>query len=364
MPNPMRYLVVPSKETEAWKEFLISNGWLERGYNIQNENDRRALPLSLSFPKECPPELSDFEIIERDVPIPNPSNYLGFLEQNLGKNILDENQQFWPQSFDQIGELIIVKIEDDVLKFAKDIALALLSQNKKATRVFQDLGVQGDFRIRKLKLIGGPTDLGGETKIKENGVGFFVDPTKGYYSPRLATERFETIECALLLKKKLGRGLNVCDAYAGFGPALMPLLKNNNLVNFILANDLNPQVIQILKHNLMKNNKENISLKVKCLDGRKLIEDSENKGFYDLLLVNLPHSTLEHLPLLIGLLNNNSTSLLRAWCIIDSKEIENVKKQITDMFNSLKYSISQINVNSARSYSPTQIYANIEVWLN
>ncbi len=364
MPNPMRYLVVPSKETETWKEFLISKEWLEQGSNIQNENNERALPLSLSFPKVCPPELSNFKIIEREAPLPNPSNYLGFLEQNIGENILNQNQQFWPQSFDQIGELIIVKIEDNVVKFAKDIAQALLSQNKKSSRVFQDMGVHGNFRIRKLKLIGGSKELGGETKIKENGAEFIVDPTKGYFSPRLATERFETLECALLLKNKLGRKLNVCDAYAGFGPALIPLLKNNNLVNYILANDLNPQITQILKTNLIKNNKENISLKIECLDGRKLIENVKNMGFFDLLLVNLPHSTLEHLPLLIGLLNNNSSSLLRAWCIIDSKEIKNVKNQITEMFNSLKYSVSKINVNSTRSYSPTQIYAKIEVWLN
>jgi len=39
MPNPMRYLVVPSKETEKWRAFLISNDWLERGYNIQKENN-------------------------------------------------------------------------------------------------------------------------------------------------------------------------------------------------------------------------------------------------------------------------------------------------------------------------------------
>ena len=84
----------------------------------------------------------------------------------------------------------------------------MLHQNKRVTRIFQDLGVQGDFRISKLKLIGGEENLGGETKIKENGVEFLVDPTKGYYSPRLATERLETLECAILLKEKLGRELN------------------------------------------------------------------------------------------------------------------------------------------------------------
>jgi len=364
MPNPMRYLVVPSKETERWREFLISNDWLERGYNVQKDDDERALPLSDSFPKIIPPLLSKFKIIEKVVSPPNPSNYLGFLKQKIGENILNKYNQYWPHSFDQIGEIIIVKIDENVEKYTNEIAQALLLQNNNSTRIFRDLGVQGDFRIRKLKLIGGLEELKGETKIKENGVEFIVDPTKGYYSPRLATERFETLECATILKNKLERGLNICDAYAGFGPALMPLLNEKGLVNHILANDLNPEITQLLEKNLMKNNKENVSITIKCEDAQTLILDVNNKGFYDLLLVNIPHSTLEHLPSLIELLNQSSSSLLRAWCIVESNKVKDVVNQINDMFDARKYIVSKLIVEPARSYSPTQIYAKIEVWLN
>lgn len=364
MPNPMRYLVVPSKETEKWRAFLISNDWLERGYNIQKENNERALPLSDFFPEIIPPPLSQFKIIEKVVSAPIPSNYLGFLEQKISKNILNKYNQYWPQSFDQIGEIIIIKIDENIEKYANEIAEALLLQNNNSTRVFQDLGVKGNFRIRKLKLIGGSKELGGETKIKENGIDFIVDPTKGYYSPRLATERLETLECAKILKNKLGRGLNVCDAYAGFGPALMPLLNEKDLVSHILANDLNPQVSLILEKNLIKNNKEKSSINLKCEDAQKLILDVQNKGFFDLLLVNIPHSTLDHLPFLIELLNLKTTAVLRAWCIIESKNIDKIKKQIKKLFNSLNYSISKIIVEPTRTYSPTQVYTKIEIWTN
>ena len=360
----MRYLVVPSKETESWKDFLVSNEWLERGHSIQIEKENRALPLTTTFPEIIPPELSKFNIIEKEVLDLNPPNYLGFLEREIGEKTFAELKLFWPQSFDQIGENIIVKIEKEVEHFAKEIAQSMLLKNTKATRVFQDLGVRGDFRIRELKPLAGATHLGGETKIKENGMEFFVDPTKGYYSPRLATERLETLECALILQKKLGRKLNVCDAYAGFGPALITLLKEQDLINSILANDLNHEITNTLEKNLMKATKENIPLKIECMDARKLIEIPENRNLYDFLLVNIPHSTLEHLPSLIGLLNNNSKSVLRAWAIIDSTEIENLKIEINEVFDSLEYSISRISVAAARSYSPTQIYAKIEVWIN
>ncbi len=362
--NPMRYLVVPSQDTEAWKEYLITNEWLERGYNIQIEKNERAIPLSNLFPDELPTELKKFRLIEKNVPIPAPNDYLGYLKQKIGEEIFEKFKKYWPQSFDQIGEIIIIKIPTEIEKFSHDIGSALLNQNPKMSRVFHDLGVQGEFRVRKLELISGNKDLGGETKIKENGGEFIIDISKGYFSPRLATERFETLNSAKLLKNKLGRSLKICDAYAGFGPALVTLLNEKGLVNYILANDLNPEVTKILNQNLINCSKENVQFEVQCIDARKLVKFSKNKGNYDLLLVNLPHSTLEHLPQLIGLLNENNPSLLRAWCIIQSNEIEEVKNKLFELFTNLKKSITKISVNPTRSYSPTQIYAKIEVWLN
>ena len=331
---------------------------------IEKDGEKRAIPLSTNFPEKIPITLQQFKIINKNTINSKIYDYLGHLEKHIGIKSFEEFSDFWPQSYDQIGEIIIIKIPKEVEGFAKEIGTSLLFQNKKITRIFQDLGVQGEFRIRSLKLISGPTNLGGKTKIKENSVEFIVDPTKGYYSPRLANERLETVESATLLKNKLGRELNICDAYAGFGPALIPLLKKKNLVKFLLANDLNSKITEILKTNLIRNNKDDCAIKIECMDARKLINCSENKGGFDLLLVNLPHSTLEHLPSLIGLLNNNSTSLLRAWCIIEVNEIEAVKNKIINLFNSQKYLISEIVVNSTRSYSPTQIYAKIEVWIN
>ncbi len=360
----MRYLVVPSQETETWKEYLISKGWLERRYNIQIEGEKRAIPLSNLFPQKIPEKLLKFNLIEKDLPAPSPTDYLGYLEQNIGKNKFEEFVKYWPQSFDRIGEIIIVKIPQEIEGFSLNIGSALLSQNSNTTRIFRDMGVKGDFRIRNLIPIDEKGGTNSETRIKENGVEFFVDPTKGYFSPRLATERLETLESAKLLKNKLKRKLNVCDAYAGFGPALVVLLNEKELVNYVLANDLNNQVVNLLNKNLAKISKENISFNIECVDARKLIKNPENKNNFDLLLVNIPHSTLEHLPQLIELLNNKSTSLLRAWCIIDTTKIGIIELQILEIFNSSKHSISKISINPTRSYSPTQIYAKIEVWLN
>ena len=52
---------------------------------------------------------------------------------------------------------------------------------------------------------------------KEHGNEFLTDPGLVYYSPRLATERLETVEVAKQLSEKLGRKISVCDPYAGVG---------------------------------------------------------------------------------------------------------------------------------------------------
>lgn len=364
VPYPMRYLVVPSEETQLWKDFLNSNDWLEKGFLIEKEGEKRAIPLSINFPNKIPNLLKDFTVINKEIINKKINDYLGYLKEIIGDKIYNDFFDFWPQSYDQMGEIIIIKIHNEIHDYSKEIGSALLLHNKKITRIYQDLGVKGQFRVRNLRLIGGPVSLGGETKIRENGVEFTVDPTKGYYSPRLANERLETLESAVSLKSKLGRKLNICDAYAGFGPALMPLLVNNNLVEFILANDLNVNIIEILERNLIGNNKHNCTIKIECENAKNLLKYPNYKGLFDLLLVNLPHSTLEHLPSLIGLLRKESTAVLRAWCIIDNEKIEDIKNQIIEIFYSQGYLISKIDINSTRSYSPTQNYVKIEVWSN
>ena len=59
----MRYLVVPSQETETWKEYLVSKGWMERTLSIEIEGSGRAIPLSNLFPNKAPIDLSKFDII-------------------------------------------------------------------------------------------------------------------------------------------------------------------------------------------------------------------------------------------------------------------------------------------------------------
>ena len=91
-------------------------------------------------------------------------------------------------AFDQVGDIIIVRIPDSLLSKKKIIGETLLEQVKTAKSVFyQSSSVEGEFRTRDLEILAGEDKT--ETEYKEFGCRFLVDVKKAFFSPRLSTER-------------------------------------------------------------------------------------------------------------------------------------------------------------------------------
>src|SRR5574340_1046082 len=91
-------------------------------------------------------------------------------------------------AFDQIGNIIILRVPDSTLPKRKIIGEVLLDKVKTAKSVYyQSSPVEGDYRIRKLELLAGDDKT--ETEYKEHGCRFIVDVEKTFFSPRLSTER-------------------------------------------------------------------------------------------------------------------------------------------------------------------------------
>jgi len=105
------------------------------------------------------------------------------------ENVLSEKEsEDLFSAFDQIGDIIIVRIPDSLLSKKKIIGKTLLEQVKTAKSVFyQSSSVEGDFRTRDLEILAGVDKT--ETEYKEFGCRFIVDVEKAFFSPRLSTER-------------------------------------------------------------------------------------------------------------------------------------------------------------------------------
>jgi len=154
----------------------------------------------------------------------------------------EENEQLI-SAFDQIGNIIVVRIPDSLVSKKQIIGKTLLEQVSTANSVFyQSSPVEGDFRTRKLEVIAGENKT--QTEYKENGCRFIVDVEKAFFSPRLSTERERIAE---LVKD----GEVIINMFGGVG--MFSLLAAKNTPCTVYNIDLNPVAAQLCKENVQIN---------------------------------------------------------------------------------------------------------------
>ena len=146
-------------------------------------------------------------------------------------------------AFDQIGDIIIVRIPESLLPRKKIIGRTLLEGIKPARSVYcQSSDVRGSFRTRDLELLAGEDDT--TTEYKEYGCRFLVDVEKAFFSPRLSTER-ERI--AGLVKN----GETIVNMFAGIG--MFSILAAKRSKCHVYSIDINPAASDLCEKNIARN---------------------------------------------------------------------------------------------------------------
>jgi tRNA (guanine37-N1)-methyltransferase len=202
-----------------------------------------------------------------------------------------ENEQLI-SAFDQIGDIIIVRIPDSLVTKKQVIGKTLLEQVSTANSVFyQSSPVEGDFRTRKLEVIAGENKT--QTEYKENGCRFIVDVEKAFFSPRLSTER-ERI--AGLVKD----GEVIINMFGGVG--MFSLLAAKNTACTVYNIDLNPIAAQLCNENIQINKLKGEVISLNG-DATEVINE-QLVGKADRVLMLLPERSDEFLDsALLGLKN-------------------------------------------------------------
>ena len=143
-------------------------------------------------------------------------------------------------AFDQIGDIIIVRIPESLLSKKKIIGEALLDQVKIARSVFyQASDVEGDFRTRNLEIIAGKDNT--ETEYKEFGCRFTVDVKNAFFSPRLSTERERIAN--LIQNDEI-----MTNMFAGIGMFSIMAAKRKKCTAYSL--DINPVASKLCETNI------------------------------------------------------------------------------------------------------------------
>jgi tRNA (guanine37-N1)-methyltransferase len=185
-------------------------------------------------------------------------------------------------AFDQIGDIVIVKIPDSLMPKKELIAKAVLSNIKTAKAVFAQVSaVKGDFRIRDLEFVAGENRT--MTEYKEHGCRFKVDVAKTYFSPRLSTERQR-------ISEMVGDNETIVNMFAGVGTYSIVIAKANRTCT-VYSIDSNSAANDLCIINA-KINKVQDRVVAICGDASEVIKN-QLQGKADRVLMPLPERAKE-----------------------------------------------------------------------
>lgn len=186
-------------------------------------------------------------------------------------------------AFDQIGDIIIVRIPDSLLSKKKMIGEALLENVHPAKSVFyQATPVEGDFRTRNLEILAGEDNT--ETEYKEYGCRFKVDVEKAFFSPRLSTERDR-------IAQMIQDGETMINMFGGVGMFSIIAAKKKKCTVYNI--DLNPYAAKLCEENIRLNKLAGKVISIQGDAAQVVKEQLQNAG--DRTLMLLPERSDEFL---------------------------------------------------------------------
>jgi tRNA (guanine37-N1)-methyltransferase len=248
-----------------------------------------------------------------------------------------------PTSFDIIGDIAVVKIDDEIWEYRKDIGSSILGAYKSIMTVAADAGVSGDFRQRVIEVIAGkPETL---TVHREYGLRLEVDISMAYFSPRLATERWRVTQ-------EVQPRERIVDAFAGVGPFSIMIAKHRKPVK-IHAIDINPAAFQYLVRNIALNKVGDI---VAPLCGDSMVELGKIKGdgqAIDRIIMNLPWRSFEFFIPAIECVA--SGGVIHYYGIDERDEIDKRVSELRSAASKKDIGLRVLHQRTIKSYSPSQV---------
>ncbi|MEK6974992.1 MAG: class I SAM-dependent methyltransferase family protein [Candidatus Thermoplasmatota archaeon] len=255
---------VPRGQAEATRRRLLELDVLRIDLAVAKDGDDIVFPVLETCGPQLPLVQHDFEA--RAV---RPAGYQDLLPWPAEKRALA------PRAFDQVGDILIVKVPKDFDNPAdtKDLGRSLLDFHPAARAAFHDKGVKDEFRVRDLVRIAGAGES--LTMVNENKARLWVDPAQAYFSPRLASERARV---AALVRA----GEHILDLFGGVAPFGIQAALAGASVDSI---DLNPAACDLARRNVTLNGVEG-RVRVHLGDARKV---AATLGPADRIVMNLPH---------------------------------------------------------------------------
>lgn len=184
------------------------------------------------------------EIIVEEVTLLTANEKVRSLHDSIGHELPAELMRLLPRSYDLIGDIAILELDNKLAEYASIIAKGVLRLNPHVRLVVRKVGdVSGEYRVGDFEIVAG--DGSTETTYREFSNPMRLDVSSVYFSPRLSSERMR-------VANQIKEHERVLDMFAGVGPYTILIAKKHPSVT-IYSIDINPQAIRYLKENLLLN---------------------------------------------------------------------------------------------------------------
>lgn len=337
MKNKTTGIRVQPKQAEKMCKYLSEKKVLRSDLKISKDDKFIYLPV-----KDIPNELGSYNIVRKEFQKreTKPKSYKEIVMiPNKLKNEL-------PTSYDVIGDIILIKLPNNLLKYQKEIGRALLKSNKNIRTVCLIEPVTGEFRTRNITVIAGEKRT--TTIHKEYGLKLDVDVKNTYFSPRLATERKRVAEL-------VEPGETIVDLFTGVAPFSIMIAKYAD-PKIIYAIDKNKEAALFAKQNIKRNNVLD-KIEVINADAKEIPNILEKKA--DRIIMNLPFSA--HLFFAYALKIAKNHTIIHYYDILkDNKILERIDK-LKKIAEENRYALTNLDARKIKTYAPREFYIGIDI---
>ena len=236
----MKAVRVPKRDAEKVRKLAERIGAKDKFRLIVVRGDYVEIPIYDGYEEH----FEGYEIVEQENPVfARKTNLYEILKEKIPKELW----KYLPRRYKIIGDIILVKIPEELEEYKRLIGEELLKLHPRCKAVWRDKGKEGMLRKPNVELIAGK---GSVTVHKENGCLFKLDVTKVMFSPGNQGER---MRMARIVKE----GEIVVDMFAGIGYFSIPIAVHSKPKR-IYSIEINPDSYEFLLENIRLND-------VKCI---------------------------------------------------------------------------------------------------
>ncbi len=315
------------EDGESVRNMLRQSGFLDLSHQIGRDEDHLLIPIvgaSLDL---------GYEEVDRDLSaIPRKeTDYRKLLD--IPKELLES----LPSSFDVIGDVAILKLDETLVPHAPQIADAMMATNSRLRSVALDRGVKGEMRVRDLELLRGDEDL--SSVHTEYGVSMEIDPSLAYFNPRLSRERKRIADL-------VSEGEVIADMFAGVGPFPLVICKHSS-PSHVFAIDLNPKAVEMMRRNIERNRLQD---RISAIEGdaKESVRDLPD---LDRVIMNLPHMSEEFL--FYALFKLRPGGQIHLYKILERDDLASFQERVLSIASTSGRTVEIEGVQELKTYSPT-----------